>query len=293
MAYRKKTMYRRRPAPKKKGGVVKRAIRRVKKQVFAKRVKTVVNRMSETKIANYNVNNEFVAAWGGNSYTSTSIKIITPSQAASGALYFIPQGTGQGAREGNKITTVSAWMTGCIHINTEFNLTNNYNMCPLYVAMYFFRFRSPNNDNISDAYSAAQTRFFQAGSSVSAMNGLLFDLTKTVNSNVFQLLAKKVYKVGTQYVSSSTAVGTSNIAEQQFSDGTVGISKMFRINLTKMFPKVFTFDDGDNTPKNRNVYCMWVPFRVDGDYIKNSAGNQNACVPAYVDYSIDFRYKDM
>lgn len=292
MAYPKKRMMRKRPTYRKKGGVVKKAIRKAKKQVFAKRVKTVVNRMSETKIANYTVNNEFIAAWGGNSYTTTSLKIINPS-VATGALYFIAQGTGQGAREGNKITTVSAYLTGCIHINTKFNLTNNYNMAPLYVALYFFKLRSPAVDSVANAYNIWDLEGFQGGNSQNGMSGLLYDLTQTVNADKIMLLAKKVYKVGTQYVASATAIGAPNSENQQFADGTVGISRMFRINLTKMFPKTFTFNDGDNTPTTRSIYMMAVPFRVDGDYIKNSAGNQNACVPAYMDYSITYRYKDM
>ena len=293
MAYGKKRMTRKRPMyRKKKGGLVKRAVRKARKTVFAKRVRTVVNRMSETKIANYSIGNYDMTAFLSNTYSTLNIKIISPSNA-TGGLYSIAQGTGQGAREGNRISTVSAWMTGCVHINTKFNDTNNYEMCPLYVCCYIFKLKPAITDGVASVLSIMQSTFFQAGSTTQGVQGLLNDLTRTVNSDQVVMLKKRVFKVGTQYVTSASAIGVSNIENQQYSDGTVGISQMFRINLTKLFPKTFTFNDTDNGPTNKPIYMAWVPYRVDGQYIKNSSANQNAVIPFKVDYSIDYRYKDM
>ena len=248
--------------------------------------------MSETKIANYSIGNYDMTAFLSNTYSTLNIKIISPSNA-TGGLYSIAQGTGQGAREGNRISTVSAWMTGCVHINTKFNDTNNYEMCPLYVCCYIFKLKPAITDGVASVLSIMQSTFFQAGSTTQGVQGLLNDLTRTVNSDQVVMLKKRVFKVGTQYVTSASAIGVSNIENQQYSDGTVGISQMFRINLTKLFPKTFTFNDTDNGPTNKPIYMAWVPYRVDGQYIKNSSANQNAVIPFKVDYSIDYRYKDM
>jgi hypothetical protein len=255
-------------------------------------VKAVVDKLSETKIANYSVNAAQLTAFGSNTYSTLNVKIITPSNA-TGSLYNIAQGVGQGNREGNRIRTVSAEMRGVVHINTTFNLTNNYNMCPLYVAVYIFRLKGAYTDGVTNVTTYMANSFFQAGNTSVGMLGLLNDLTRTINSDQFTLLKKRVFKVGTQYVTSATASGTTNITDQQFSDGSVGISRMFKINLTKIFPKIFSYNDTDNAAVNKPIYMAWVPFRVDGNYIVNSAGNQNATIPAYIDYAIDYRYKDV
>ena len=53
--------------------------------------------MSETKIANYSIGNYDMTAFLSNTYSTLNIKIISPSNA-TGGLYSIAQGTGQGAR---------------------------------------------------------------------------------------------------------------------------------------------------------------------------------------------------
>lgn len=288
MAYRKKRMMRRRPA--RKGGVVKRAVRRAKRTVFAKRVKTVVNRMVETKVANYSVGKFAISNWNNQlAYFGGTIKILTPS-SATGGQFTIAQGTGQGSRVGNVITTQRMIMSGVVHINTKFNLTQNYNMCPLLVACYIFRTKPQLNQ--AGVLSLCNTDFFQAGNTFTGFSGYLNDLTKAVNKNKVLLLKKRVFKVGTQYVTSATALGQANTENQQFSDGTVGISKMFRMDLTKVMQKKLVFNDTDNGCVNSLTWIIWVPFRVDGELIVGAGDQALGPIPCYVDYNIEYYFKD-
>ena len=79
------------------------------KRVFAKRVRSVVTKLAETKVANYiNAGSFNLTGWKSNDFQST-IKILTPCNA-TGGLVAIGQGTGQGNRIGNKIQMVKCIM---------------------------------------------------------------------------------------------------------------------------------------------------------------------------------------
>lgn len=290
MAYRKKT-YRKKRTFRKKGGIVKRAVRKAKKQIFAKRVKTVVNRMSETKNINYFINN-FIGTSVLSAGFGNTIKCLLPTGNTGGVL-LLNQGTGQGNREGNKVSTVRMMLKGVIHINTAYDATFNYNMCPLYIAMYVFKVKGSIPDTVGDVTTVVNNTFFQDGNASSGFSGTLRDLTREVNSQQVMLLKKRVFKVGTSNVVSAFGVASANNANQQFGDSTVGISKMFRMDLTKCIPKTIQYNDTTSTPVNRQTYFMWVPFRVDGQLIATSLGAYTGTQPFYVDYSVDYMYKDL
>lgn len=292
MAYGKKRMMRKRPAlRRKKGGVVRKAIRKAKKTVFAKRVKAVVNRMSETKCVQYSVNNYNVPGFNSTGFSST-IKLISPASGTS-ALYFIAQGTGQGNREGNVITTVRARLKGVIHITTNYDSTVNYNPCPLYVVMYIFKLKSTQEDTSTNAYNTCLTSFFQAGSTQQGFSGRLYDLTRAVNTSAVTLLKKRVYKVGLGQVVSGAGNNVGNTLNNLYADSTVGISRMFSLDITDCLAKKYYYNDTANSPTNKGTFIMWVPLRVDGEEIVTASSSYNGPLPCKVDFSIDYTYKDM
>lgn len=291
MAYKKK-IYGKKRTYRKKGGLVRRVLQKAKKRVFAKKVKAVVNRAAETKRAGSYVNNFACTGFLSNGFAST-IKVIGPSSTVGPALYNIQQGTGQGSRVGNKITTTKLVMKGCVHINTSYDATANYNMCPLYVGCYVFRLKPNLDDTQANAYTVMTQSFFQAGNSSAGFTGLLNDLTRDVNKDQVQLLKKRVFRVGVSNVLSSFGVNASNNTNQQYGDGTVGISKLFKMDLTKCLQKTLVFNDTTNTPSNRNTYIAWVPFRVDGSAILTGLGAYTGTIPCYVDWGIDYYFKDM
>lgn len=278
-----------RPAARK--SVAKKAVRASNTKVFNKKVYRALSKVAEIKKVNYNVNNFALTSVVSSSFDQT-IKILNPN-ASTGGLYNIAQGTGQGNRIGNKITTKKAILGGVIHINTEYS-AQNYNMCPLYVAMYIFRVKNGiGATQVTNVETIVQTSFFQAGSSATGFSGTLRDLTMEVNSDQVNLLKKRVFKVGTSLVRSATASGTGNVLNQDYSDGTVGIAKMFKVDITKLLNKTYTFQDTDNSPLTQSTYLMWVPFRVDGGLIQSSTGLATGTLPCYVDFSVDYHYTDM
>lgn len=247
--------------------------------------------MSETKIVNFPQGNFAIPGFQSTGFQAT-IKILGPSNATGGQ-YFIAQGTGQGQRIGNKISTVRAILSGAVHINTTYDGTANWNMCPLYVGCYIFRLKGALEDSQANAYTVMANSFFQNGNGQQGFSGRLVDLTKTPNGQTVTLLKKRVFKVGTQFVNSAFGVASANNANQQYSDGSVGISRMFKMDITKTLQKIIQFNDANNAMTNANTWIAWVPFRVDGNDIVTSLGSYTGALPCYVDYNIAYNYRDM
>lgn len=283
---------RRKPSGKKyvpRKRAIKKAIRSVNTKNFNKKVFNALKRTAEIKRANYNQNNFALTSVVSPNFENT-IKYLNPS-ASTGGLYNIALGSGQGGRVGNKITTKKAMLSGVIHINTEYS-AQNYNMCPLYVALYIFKLKKGVQD-ITPAEFVVQNTFFQAGNTSTGFSGQLRDLTMGVNTDLVTLLKKRVFKVGTSTVRSATASGVANVLNQDYADSTVGIAKMFKIDVTDCLAKQYIYNDTDNTPTNSSTFFMFVPFRVDGGLILTNTGLATGTVPCYVDFSIDYNYIDL
>lgn len=292
MAYKKRTFRKKPMMRRRKAGVVKRAVKRARKTVFNRRVRSVISRMAETKVINYTASTFGLTGVGSTQYTNT-IKTILPTNVTGGLLSSPTQGTGQGSRVGNKIMTKKLIMSGVLRINTLFNETYNYNSCPLYIAFYAFKLKSNLDDTPASAYNVVSTSFFQAGNSSQGFNGTLVDLTRQVNAQTVTLLKKRVFYVGTSQVISGFGSNNANVANQNFADNGTTISKMFRMDMTKLMPKTLEYNDLSSTPSNRNVWIMWVPLRVDGNLIVTSLNTQTGPIPAYLDYQMSYEYKDM
>lgn len=280
--YRKRVYKRKAPSKAK-------AMRSYRNKKFNYRVRRTLSRVTELKKANYSQNN-FALTSVLSANMDQNIKFLNPS-SATGALFNIAQGSGQGSRIGNKITTKKCLLSGVVHINTEWS-AQNWNMCPLYVALYVFKCKV-GVQSVADVETIVQNRFFAAGNSSTGFSGTLRDLMMEPNKDVITLLRKKIVKVGTGTVQSATASGTANVLNQSYNDSQATIARMFRVDLTKALAKTFVYNDNDNTPINSATYIMWVPIRVDGGLIQTSAGLATGTVPAYVDFSIDYHYMDL
>lgn len=270
---------------------IKKAIKAANTKVFNNKVKKALSTVAETKSVSYSVN-----AFGITSVLATdfdtTIKVLNPA-SGTGGQYFIGQGVGQGSRVGNKIMTKKCILSGVIRINTFYDATTNYNPCPLYVALYIIRLKGQVPDTTSQVESIIQNSFFQAGNSSSGFTGRLTDLVRPVNTDLVTVLMKRVFKVGTGATISSFGVNAPNNANQQYNDSTVGISQLFKMDVTKCLQKHIIFDDTNNIPTNKQTYMFFVPLRVDGQTVATSTGANNGTLPAYADYQIDYHYTDM
>lgn len=307
MAYRKKTMYRRRPAPKKKGGVVKRAIRKARKQVFAKRVKAVVNRMAETKMSSWRSSHVYgvpdpavyiagmpVVSTASADHDKYIVELVPGDGTTTHSTLVIGQGDGQGTRTGNEITTVKATLSGVVRFNTSYNTLTGYKMCPIYVTMWIVTLQKHLNDTLQSLETTIQNSFFQDGDSSFGFEGTMNDLVKKPNSSVVRVLKKRTFKLGTTEVYSATGSAQGDNGNQRWVNNDFGLAKMFRIDLTKIIPKKFKFNDIiDIQLNNRRRWLFFSVARADGRAPLTDGNSTTGPIPAYVHLNFDYCYKDM
>lgn len=188
----------------------------------------------------------------------------------------IVQGTGQGARLGNRIEIKKVRFRGSIK-ERAYNVTTNPTPIPQYVRMLvltdvdnYNTFPLPGND------------FFQFGSSSTVPDGTMNDIFADVNKDRWTVYHDQVFKVG-YAVAGGTGV---QVGSQSFSNNDFLLSADFDIDVTKYMPKMYDFDDNSSQPKTKcvSVYFFSVPY--DG-FVTSSA-----VIPCNLAYHLTVDFTD-
>jgi len=300
MAYKKAAMKKKRIYRKKKG-VVRRAVRKARKSMFAKRVKTVVNRMAETKRGYYDTDSE-VAFAGGMPLCNTQsnehslcIKELNPGDGTTThSTLVIGQGDGQAQRTGNVITTCGGMLRGVVRINTAWNTTTNYNPCPVHVCLWIVSMKKHFTDQLSTLNTIISNSFFEYGNLSQGFDGSMNDLVKVPNSATVTVYKKRVFKLGAASYYSGTGSSAPNNNQQRYENNDAVMSQMFRINLSKILPKNYRFNDGSDVMTNqRRRWLFFTVHRVDNTIPITDGSSTNGPRPAFVHYAFDYRFKDI
>ena len=294
MAYKKRTYRKKKTSYRKKGGTVKRAVRKAKKQVFSKKVKSVINRMSETKVVNNATINKAVLNWDNDPAFQNSI-ITLGSGSSSSYLFSIGQGVGQGSRVGNKISTQKMMIRGSIRFNTQANTSTNYNPIPGYVTMWIVKLKPFLNDDIASLQSVIDGSFFQSGNGSVGMTGGLADMYRLVNSDQITVLKRRMWKLGVSAVInfSGSSGGGGDTVNQNWGNNDFKLTHFFKQDLSKCVPKTMTFNDSNNNFLERRSYLFFSFIRMNDTIPVNTLGFAQGIVPAYVDFEVDYMYKDV
>lgn len=298
MAYKRRTYRKKKTTYRKRAGPIKRAIKKASKQMFARKVKNVVSRMAESKVVNYDALTRAVVSTASVDMDTSIKNLIPDDQLAGRTMITVGQDVDQGDRVGNKIRPVSAILRGCVRINTLYEQTTNYNPCPVRVTMWICKLQKTLQDDVTTFMGVVRNSFFQSGSVSVGFTGQLFDLTKSVNRDQIILVKRRSWLLGASEVVSAFAVNNANNATQRFMNNDASMSKMFKINLTKHYPKMIRFNDGTDIASNcRKMYLMFTAHRVDGNIPTSGPtgvppNSVNGPVPAYVDLGFEMKYKD-
>jgi len=271
MAYKRKSYKRR--APKR---TYKKFKRSVKKAAIKRVVKQVLMRESETKsVQRFNL--------GQNIFPANSASFLgSIIELGPGANMLIPQGTGAGNRDGNRIRTVSHTFKGTL-TNNPFNATSNPDPNPLCVKMWIFY----DKTDPTAVPNPIGNPFFQDGNTVAGFANDLVDHWRPVNTDRYRVLSTRTFKLGfAEYAGSATNTANQN-AQQAFANNEFKLNCPFSINLTKLQLKVIRFNDGNNEPMTRRMFCMFQPVSAQGTQM-GAAVN-----PCGVQFMEDYKYKDM
>lgn len=290
IASRKPRRYR----PKKR--LVKRAVRAVSTRLFNQKVKKVLFRNSETKVVNGGREGFDLFNVKSLSWNTSVINLLPAATGSTGALYTIGQGELQGNRIGNKISTVSCVLKGCVRVHTDYNETVNYNPAPLYVQLWIVKIKPHLNDDIGALQTIVSNTFFQNGSVSIPMSGKLLDNLNMVNTSQITVLKRRVFKIGYSEVASSFGTNLPNNGNQRYMNNDFSQSRMFKIDLTKIVPKTLTFNDGTDTPSNtRKIWMFCNCLRADNQLPVTGGADPSTTgpIPAELEFSVDYNFKDM
>lgn len=191
---------------------------------LGKTIKYELKRMAETKINDVESKGNLIYGY----IDATTVYSLLPA---------ISQGTGQGARVGNKID--------CSNLNLKLSIYC-YNQTatnpPTYFDIYIFKIKTKNVGGGFPS-SADMVQFLEDGSTSKQYTGGALDGMRYLNDDLFTLCKKKRITLYNPY-GSTVIAATSSINPHRY----------FNINLTKYVKKSWLFNDAGTTIENDNLY---------------------------------------
>lgn len=239
---------------------IKKVIRKHKRTVFRKRVKSIIQSIAEVKHISSRGTKTFSPLRSGAGSYGSNIFYMTPSPASvpfGGCNIGI--GSQDGQREGNKVQIKKAMFN--IALSTlPYNGTVNPTPQPQVVRLYFFKTKV--NQTTAPAVGdlcGATGNFFQDGTGSTGFIGSLADINMHMNTDRYTYLGSRTCKLGYQQYGGSGG----NMGAQWFGNNDYKMNYVRRINITKMIPKTLSFDDtgAGTTPQ---VYALFQVVNSDG-----------------------------
>lgn len=224
-------------------------------------VKRYVNRAIHRNIENkrFTIESADTLAAPSNAATFQSGNIwqLTPSNATN-SWYTIPQGNGEGTRNGNEISVRSAVFRYVMY-PLAYNVTSNPNPKNMDVMLFIFSIkRGVAGLTVADAWNIFNTNIFANGSSSNGTVNNLFDIVSVFNTDVVTIHHRRHLKLAPSdyYVAGATV--------PQYANNDYKYNQLGKINVTKYLPKRITFNDADNNSTSKQVFLIICPYNADG-----------------------------
>lgn len=237
------------------------------------KVKTYVQRAIHRSIENKSI--QYNGAFTMSNYADDNT--MKGFYLSPGSTIVIPQGTGAGARTGNKIKIIKVkfnyWM-----VPSSYNGLLNPQPRPLLIRLWIGY--SKSNPTIVPT-AADQALLFQAGDSAAAPNGFINDMLRSVNKDKFVIFRDIKHKLG-----NADITGTGFTAgNQYYSNNDFKYNIMRSIDITKYLINNVTYNDSTSIPTSRGLFC-WVQIV----YADNTVTTGQ--IPANFSYFVDLTYED-
>lgn len=264
-----------RSSPSKKR-VVSKALTKAKNQNIAKVVKRVLSRNVEIKCITDPTTYSAVSNITG---SSTSIvgnyQVISPSNSTWG--YWIPEGTANATRIGNRIKT-KKFVFDYVVQPLPFNATTNPVVYPFYIRFYVFKNKmTPTAD---PTVAQITTKFFENGAGTVGLTGSVMDLNRKLCKDNFTYLTHWDHKIG---YASNNQNGNNAFQHNNSND-----FKMFANgskDLTRFIAKEIVFDDAGNVNTPQTVVLWQIISTGPTTYSLTN-------FPCFVSTNINYYYTD-
>ncbi len=188
----------------------------------------------------------------------------------------LTQGTGQGARLGNRIEIKKLRFRGSIRPRA-YNVTTNAIPIPQYVRLLILC--DEDNQNV---LPLPGTDFFQSGSSSVAPDSTMNDIYSVVNTDRWTVYHDQVFKVGY-----ATAGGTGvQVASQSYTNNDFKLCDDFDIDVTRFAPRMYDFDDNTSAPKTKCLSAYFFCCSYDG------LASSSATIACNLAFHLDCEFSD-
>jgi len=237
-------------------------------------VKATIARSLENKNRQYY--NTGITIPPANSTLAFDSGIIPLSPRAS--FIQVDQGTGNGGRIGNTITTKRVHFKGTL-TPQPYDVTVNPFPCPVQVKLFiFYDKRDPTNIPTP----ALNADFFQFNNSTQGFTNDLVDLWAPINNDCYRVLYSRCFKLGYSN-NSGTGISAGN---QSHTNNDFHLNCNFSINITKYLIKNVKYNDNNSIPTTRGLYAMFLPCLSDGTVTISTRRY------AQLSFMIDYDYED-
>lgn len=198
---------------------------------------------------------------GGTNATTfdTQIRCLTPNTASNNGIA-ISQGSGEGDRRGNAITTKRGVIKMLI-TPLPYNATTNTNPMPFIFKYWVVSMRQGFPSNTPSNIMGMQTDFFDSGNAVAGLTYTTADLILPINEDKWI-----VHTAGERKVFWQEYIGTGGPGSVA-GNGTNNDFKAFArvtINYTKYIPKIVRYTDASTAPSSKCVWLVFGCYRFDG-----------------------------
>lgn len=259
----------------------KRSYIRKGKRNYAKKpkVSSAVQKYVKTTISK-TIENKCVQINGGFSFGNVleSPDLGAYPMAPLNTYWTISQSIGQGGRIGNQIKIKSAHLNYILR-PTPYDAVTNPNVCPTEVQLMLGYLRATPN---TIPVAADINQLFQSGSTSVAPSGTLRDLVSVINTDKWVIRKRWTHKLG--YADNG---GTGAIpAAQYFTNNDFHLNVKRSINITKMLPSHFRFNDTEQSNLTRNLFFMQNAVQANG------SGGGTTQLFATIEFWIDIHYED-
>ena len=268
-------VFRRRTALARKTGGKRKFARRVapKRRVGAhksmvKLIKSVIHKQAENKVVSYTAN---TAIYNYNSPTGFNANNIIPLTPFTSYMN-ISQGTGQGDRIGNKVSTRKCFIKFVLFPGT-YSALNNPNPAPQDIRIIIFKWKDTPTTLAS---TSTMSNFWQRGDSSEAPSGTLTDMIHDVNKDKYTVYYDKTVKVGYQ----NDATSGSYTFSQSYWNNDYKVNVIRKIDVTKWCPKTIGYLDNSTLPETPVLQMMILSSTADN--------TQNNAIPTGIVYSTQY-----
>lgn len=196
------------------------------------------------------------------------------------------QGDDQGQRVGNMITTKRNKFNFVAMIK-PWDATTNPTPRPMYLTAWVIKIRGGSYATIyTDVENMIKNYFFQTGNSSQGFSDSVMDDIRPVNTDVFKLLYKKTWKIGTATTMASGGGGATPTSAQGYSNNDFPYSVKAFLDLTKFSTKNIRYNDTSGVNANDMAWLFFTPSNADGSFVGTS-------IPLEIFYNHQYEYIDL